>query len=122
MKKLILVFCLFAGAGSCLANTSMPSNARGVVASEVPGLIENNEMLGQKGVDFLGSIAKTSRLYVYLMSLSSNVPEISRQLEFVALFNEAHATTQELSQIKLELQKMNQLLAYQYKRGQAMNG
>ena len=73
MKRLILACCLLAGAGPCLANTPMPSNAREVVGLEVTNRIENNEILGQKGVDFLGSIAKTSRLYMYLTHLLLNL-------------------------------------------------
>ena len=85
--------------------------------------LTDNIMIGQKGVDYFRSVLKGSQLYTFLISLDSGVPQMARQVEYVALLNEVHRVNQTLAQLLVEVQKNNQLLSQnKFNKGGAMDG
>ena len=122
MNKLIMVLALLLGSDAGFANASRVINDNSYSPTQGSSLLVDNDMVGQNGVHFFGSILKNSSLYNFLLSLDDSVPQMAKQLEYVALLNEVHLANQTLSQILVALQKNNHLLEHFAQRGGAMNG
>jgi hypothetical protein len=104
---------IYAGAGSEAQNHSQVNHV----------FLTDNIMIGQKGVDYFRSVLKGSQLYTFLISLDSGVPQIARQVEYVALLNEVHRANQTLTQLLVEVQKNNHLLSQnKFNKGGVMDG
>lgn len=83
----------------------------------------DDKIIGDNGAQYFDKILSGGGLYVLLVSLNSELPEIAQTLEYIALFQEAHTTNNLLSDILVELKKNNQLLSQrrQDTRGGGMN-
>ena len=104
---------IYADAGSKTQNHSQVNHV----------FLTDNIMIGQKGVDYFRSVLKGSQLYTFLISLDSGVPQIARQVEYVALLNEVHRANQTLAQLLVEVQKNNHLLSQnKFNKGGVMDG
>lgn len=104
---------IYADAGSKAQNHSRVNHV----------FLTDNIMIGQKGVDYFRSVLKGSQLYTFLISLDSGVPQIARQVEYVALLNEVHRANQTLAQLLVEVQKNNHLLSQnKFNKGGVMDG
>lgn len=110
MKQLILAVWLLVGSTLGVAGTVMASNEMAMHNLKPSFLEEKNDMLGQKGVEYLDGILKNSKSYAYLVRLNTVSPELATQVKTVALLNEIHAINQNLSQLLVEAQKNNQML------------
>ncbi len=104
------------------AQIPMESTANPPIASPSEKDLFDDHILGHKGVEYFKLLSKQSQLYAYLFALSEVVPEMARQVEFVALFNEAHQTNQNLSHLLIALSTNNQLLEKLVQKGEAKNG
>lgn len=122
MNQLIMALTLILGSQAGLAGVPMATNEQPCSSIQGSSLVVDNELIGQKGVYFFGNILKNSRLYGFLLSLESNVPELAGQLKYLALLNEAHLANQTLTQLLVELKKNNQLLEHHNHKGGAMDG
>lgn len=122
MKQLIMALTFILGSHAGFAHMSLAANKQSCSSIQGSNLIADHEMMGQKGVDLFGSILKKSEMYAFLLALDSNVPQIAKQLEYVALLNEAHLANQTLSQMVEALQKNNQLLEHHIHKGGAVDG
>lgn len=122
MNQLIMALSLILGSHTGFAHSSLAANEQSCSSIQGSTLLADNEMMGQKGVDFFGTILKKNRLYAFLLALDVNVPQVAKQLEYVALLNEVHLANQTLSQILAALQKNNQLLEHGIHKGGAMDG
>lgn len=67
--------------------------------------------LGQSGVMVFNEIMTRSKLYTLLMTLDASTPDITRTVEYLALFNEAHQINQQLAALLIETKRTNRLLA-----------
>lgn len=118
MNRLIIGLALIMGSFASVANASAVVNEEAPIHAQGVGLVADNQLLGQRGVDFLEGITKGSRLYAFLLMLDTNVPEITKQIEFVALFNELHFANENLLQLLAATEKNNKLLKYLIHEGE----
>jgi hypothetical protein len=122
MNRFILVLSLLFGLNSGFAQVPIDSNANYPIGTQQTNSFIDDDLLGQKGVEFFNALAKQSQLYSFLLSLDSGVPAIARQLKYVALLNEAHLTNQLLSHMLSTLNHNNQLLHHFISKGESMDG
>lgn len=94
----------------------------GVTYAEPETGIENNVKLNQvltanvpmneeQDVEYFKHLFINGGLYEFLLALNTEVPELSKTAEYVALYKKLDLTNQMLSQILVELKKNNQLLS-----------
>ena len=88
---------------ACAARTETPHIS-------APSLKFDNEALGDEGVKFFSEALKSSPLYTLLLSLESSVPDITKTVEYIGLFNEAHHLNEQFADLLIEVKKSNQLL------------
>lgn len=74
-------------------------------------LILDRVALGEPGARFFHEIMTQSKLYELLVMLDSSTPDITRTVEYLALFNEAHQINQQLAALLIEAKRTNRLLA-----------
>lgn len=123
MKQLFVGFFLVLGLSTGFASQSLAVNEKSRPSTQGQSLFVDNGIMGQQGIELFRFIGEKSGLYAFLLALDNGVPAVSRQLEYVALFNEVHSANHNLSQILLALQKNNQLLECQIQKGgAAMDG
>lgn len=73
--------------------------------------VADNQMNEQKDVDYFKKILTGGGLYALLLAMNTEVPDVAKSLEYVAMFKKLNATNHILSQILIELKKNNQLLS-----------
>lgn len=73
--------------------------------------LTDNQMNDQKDVDYFKKILTGGGLYALLLAMNTEVPDVAKSLEYVAMFKKLNATNRILSQILIELKKNNQLLS-----------
>ncbi len=94
----------------------------GVTYAEPEIGLENNVKLNQvitayastneeQDIEYFKHILSNGGLYALLFALNTELPEISKSVEYVALYKKLDLTNQVLSQILEELKKNNQLLS-----------
>lgn len=74
-------------------------------------IIVDKVALGEPGVTFFNEIMTRSKLYTLLMTIDASTPDITKTIEYLALFNEAHQINQQLSALLIEAKRTNRLLA-----------
>ena len=113
MTNVIISLVLWLGAlGASAATTDAACAAR----SEAPrinasSLRIDSEALGDEGVKFFSEALKSSPLYGLSLSLESSRPDITKTIEYIGLFKEAHHLNEQLADLMIEVKKGNQLLA-----------
>lgn len=122
MKKHIMALLLILGAANGFAQEPMESIAGSPIDSQRAKVLIDEDILDQKGVEFFNALAKHSQLYSFLLSLERGVPEIAKQLKYLALLNEAHLTNQTLSHLLIALNHNNQLLETFINKGERLDG
>ncbi|HAU0311402.1 TPA: hypothetical protein JBF89_13215 [Legionella pneumophila] len=122
MKTRILLLALALGSQFATATPMFSADEKSCSAVKGTNIYADNELIGQGGVDFYKTILSKSQLYTFLLSLESNTPQITKQLEFVALINEVHLANQTLSALLGAVEKNNALLERQARKGGAMDG
>jgi hypothetical protein len=78
-----------------------------------------DDILGRHGVELVKEIMQTSSLYVFLSSLRSGIPALTKNLEYVLLLHEINLTNQKLDAILEANEKHNQNLSEALKQGLA---
>jgi hypothetical protein len=106
----------------------------GVIYAESATLIENNLKLNQmltadaplndeKDVEYFKQILSNGGLYALLLALNTEVPDVAKSVEYVALFKKLDSANNILTQILAELKKNNHLLSQSMlNKGVAMDG
>ena len=112
MSKLFITVALLLNLQTVLAmpieDPSMESYSTSI--TRVSTLVADHDLLGEEGVVFFQEILKSSHLYALLLALDSELPDVTRAIEYVGLFNEIHLMNQQLGALIIEMQKNNQLL------------
>lgn len=65
---------------------------------------------GEKEVELFKNILMTNKLFSLLIALYMNVPEVTEQLKYTALFYEVQKVNQNLSQLMTAVKENNQLV------------
>lgn len=78
---------------------------------KAPSILVDKVALGEPGVTFFHEIMTHTKLYELLVMLESSTPDITRTVEYLALFNETHQINQQLSALLIETKRTNRLLA-----------
>lgn len=104
---------LFAAHGAIAAN---PCASNNVLICDEPykkgaGVFVDKVALGESGATFFNEIMTHSKLFAHLMALDASTPDVTRSVEYVALFNEAHQINQQLAALLIETKRNNRLLA-----------
>ncbi|KTD66218.1 hypothetical protein Lsan_0650 [Legionella santicrucis] len=73
--------------------------------------VADHQMNGQNDVDYFKKILTGGGLYALLLAMNTEVPDVAKSLEYVAIFKKLNVTNRILSQILIELKKNNQLLS-----------
>ncbi len=114
MNNLIIALVFLFGAGSLQAAPYVvddhiaQSLAEASVAS-VKKVIKKQVASEDKGVDYFKTIMKTSPLYSMLLTLETELPQITKTLEFIGMFNEVHELNQQLAFLVKQMQQNNAL-------------
>ncbi|HAT1722242.1 TPA: hypothetical protein I8Y83_002797 [Legionella pneumophila] len=108
IKILMLSMTLLVGNGMAYAEpeTGLENNVK---LNQV--LTANIPMNEEQDVEYFKHIFTNGGLYEFLLALNTEVPELSKTAEYVALYKKLDLTNQVLSQILAELKKNNQLLS-----------
>jgi DNA gyrase inhibitor GyrI len=106
----------------------------GVIYAEPATLLENNFKLNQmltvdvpmndeQDVEYFKHILSSGGLYALLLALNTEVPDVAKSVEYVALFKKLDSANNILTQILVELKKNNHLLSQSMlNKGVAMDG
>ena len=106
----------------------------GVIYAEPATLLENNLKLNQmltvdvpmndeQDVEYFKHILSSGGLYALLLALNTEVPDVAKSVEYVALFKKLDSANNILTQILVELKKNNHLLSQSMlNKGVAMDG
>ena len=85
--------------------------------------VADDQTNDQKDVDYFKKILTGGRLYALLLAMNTEVPDVAKSVEYVALFKKLNSANRILSQILIELKKNNQLLSQNMlNKGVAMDG
>ncbi|HEM6962632.1 TPA: hypothetical protein U2K06_002828 [Legionella pneumophila] len=123
MKKPIILSLLLALGGQlALATPVFAADEKSCSAVKGTNIYADNDLIGQGGIDYFKTIVSKSRLYTFLLSLENTTPQITKQMEFVALINEVHTANQTLSALLAAVQQNNALLERQARKGGTMDG
>lgn len=123
MKKPIILSLLLAlGGHVALATPVFSADEKSCSAVKGTNIYADNDLIGQGGIDYFKTILSKSRLYTFLLSLENTTPQITKQMEFVALINEVHTANQTLSALLAAVQQNNALLERQARKGGTMDG
>lgn len=114
MNKMTIFFC--AGALSLAIHCSYASTTNLDKANQIVEemtqtsnlLFKDNES-GQKEVEMFKNLLMTDKLFSLLIALYMNVPEVTEQLKYTALFYEVQKVNQNLSHLMTAVKVNNQL-------------
>lgn len=114
IKILMLSMTFLVGSGVAYAEpeTGLENNVK---LNQV--LTANIPMNEEQDVEYFKHIFTNGGLYEFLLALNTEVPELSKTAEYVALYKKLDLTNQVLSQILAELKKNNQLLSQRSDHG-----
>lgn len=120
IKTLMVSMMLMAMNGAIDAKTqSMPEsnwNAHNF-------FVADDRINDPKDVDYFKKILTGGGLYALLLAMNTEVPDVAKSVEYVALFKKLNSANRILSQILIELKKNNQLLSQNMlNKGVAMDG
>lgn len=112
MTNVIISLVLWLGAHAASATTTDAACAARIETPRInaSSLRFDNEALGDEGVKFFSEALKSSPLYALLLSLESSVPDITKTVEYLGLFNETHHLNEQFADLLIEVKKSNQLL------------
>ena len=86
-------------------------------------LLTDNKTISQKGINYFKEVLKKDELYSFLRTMNTEVHDVAKTVEYVALFHELNLNNHILSQILKELKKNNKLLTQgNLNEGIAMDG
>lgn len=120
IKTFIVSITLMAISGVIYAETqSMPESNWNAYNS----FLTDTQMNDQKDVDYLKKILTSGGLYALLLAMNTEVPDVAKSVEYVALFKKLNSANRTLSRILIELQKNNLLLSQnRLNKGVTMDG
>jgi hypothetical protein len=84
--------------------------------------LTDNQMNDQKDVDYFKKILTGGGLFALLLAMNTEVPDVAKSVEYVALFKKLNSANHILSRILIELKKNNQLLSQNRLKGVAIDG
>ena len=117
MKPFILFFMVLLGQGLAFADASPGTNATGPHPAPKAEVTLNNS----DPVAMFQEVMENSTLYAMLSVLNASEPDVAKNVEYVALFNEAHAINQTLNRLLTEIKQQNHLLQKNTETGGSMN-
>ena len=94
----------------------------GVIYAKPATLPENNVKLNQiltvdapmneeQDVEYFQPVLTSGGLYAFVLALNTEVPDVAKSVEYVALFKKLDSANHLLTQILVELKKNNHLLS-----------
>lgn len=106
MKPFILFFMVLLGQGVTFAGAPHGANAADPHPTPKVEVTLNN----LDPVAMFQEVMENSTLYAMLSVLNASEPDVAKNVEYVALFNEAHAINQTLNRLLTEIKQQNHLL------------
>lgn len=70
-----------------------------------------DKIMGVNEANYFNEILRDGGLYAFLQILNAAAPDVSRTIEYVALYKEVKTTNTVLSEILVELKRNNELLS-----------
>lgn len=114
MNNFIIAMVFLFGANGLQANPYLVEDniAHGLAQASIVSvkkIFEKQVATDDKGVDYFKIIMKTNPLYPMLLALETELPQITKTLEFIGMFNEVHELNQQLAFLTKQMQENNAL-------------
>ena len=110
MNQLLIVLTLLLGSHTGFASEPKATHKQSCACKHDSNPLSKEQILGETDVDTFKKLLSQNALYALLTALDASNPVSTRNLKYVATFNEMHTQNQTLKQLLTEMEVRNQLL------------